>query len=417
MKNLSRTTLRTQLLALGLIPIFFCIITIAIAGWHLRAAYVVRTEADRLTALADQSSELRVHSYGLQREARSLLLGYGDGSVDKVRESVRVLVGALPKLAIANPVGQDVKAMHVVSLDVQSHIETLMRLRVARDGRGHDNAHDELRAASAKLAQAIPVLTTGPLASLSAPLLAGIARMREAEAGFARSQDDSMISAFYGGGAQVDGLIKGLAPANADVRALADALETYKSEFIAWATVLKDFNESTRQFNYSSDQLIQGMDRLAGSLELKAKAAAHEADALSQRARIIGYSIGIIASLLIAVLGFLMGKNIQRAMHNIAAAVAAIKDGTYGKMVVHEERKDEIGDVGRALLVLRDRAIERDEFLRETGRQRRRAGIAPCRTRPPHSGISAGCCSESVGAWQSHGQPVANLQRTLPRFQ
>ncbi|MGL4813114.1 MAG: methyl-accepting chemotaxis protein, partial [Beijerinckiaceae bacterium] len=89
------------------------------------------------------------------------------------------------------------------------------------------------------------------------------------------------------------------------------------------------------------------------------------AEAMSRQSRIIGYSMGILAALFTGLAAYLMGRSVQGAMRDILASVRAIKDGAYDKLKVHERRSDEIGEVGRALMVLRDRSIERDTLAKE----------------------------------------------------
>lgn len=367
MTFLSRINLRTQIIALGLIPIAFCVIAIMVASWHLYKASLVRAEASRIEMLADHATEMRLLSYSIQRETRTLIAGEGTSlaAVEKLNASMKTLIAGMNKLVDGGVEADSAKTLLVIAHDVQTGMETLLRMRVSKNGEPVDDDEDELRRAAGVLSRALTRLAAPALAAQSIPAALSMQRLSQAEATFARNHDGRFVTAFYEAAAQFETAISGLPSGNTDVRAVSDGLQQYKSAFIAWSSIVIDFEDHRKQFNYSSDQLIQGMDELSKQLDNRAKKETALADHLSLLSRLIGYGMGIFASILTALWAFFMGRTITAGMRDIVVSLNAVKDGDYNKIAVHDTRSDEIGEVGRTIVVLRDRAIERDEFLRE----------------------------------------------------
>ncbi|MGL4495131.1 MAG: hypothetical protein ACRCUX_04905, partial [Beijerinckiaceae bacterium] len=243
--------------------------------------------------------------------------------------------------------------------DVRADMDTVLRLRPGRSGGAKKDGAQDLSEAS----EAINRLLDRPAIHGQPALLSALAGMRDAEAQFGRNRDSAHLTRFYQHLAAAEKTLPALAP---DMAAhMTPALHRYRDDFIGWATLAGDLDERLKQFNYNSDQLIQDADRLSAQLDGAARRMAETAEAMSRQSRIIGYSMGILAALFTGLAAYLMGRSVQGAMRDILASVRAIKDGAYDKLKVHERRSDEIGEVGRALMVLRDRSIERDTLAQE----------------------------------------------------
>lgn len=365
MNFVSRINLRAQIAALGLIPIVCCCFAISIAGWHLYSAHLVRADAAQLTRAADLAGEARVLSYAVPRQVRHYLSGVDLMSADKARADASAIALLMPQLISAGVEAPAAHPLQVLTQDMSAEMEAIFRLRGANAASAQTQDDVELRVAGEGLSKALRQFANAAGIQNVSPVLAAIVRMQHIESAFSRTRETNLLNAFYGAAAETDKELAGLPATLAEVKALKAAFNQYRSAFVAWATIVSDIEEHVKLFAYSSDQLIQAVGTLTSKLEADAKKSELHAEALSQRARIIGYSLGIAASVVTAVLALLFGRNLRRVMSDIAVSVNAVRDGKYDNLAVHDERTDEIGEVGRALLVLRDRAIERDEFLSE----------------------------------------------------
>ena len=368
MNFVSRINLRAQIAALGFIPIVCCVFAISIAGWHLYSAQIVRTEAARLSRAADIAGDARVLSYAVQRQVRNFLAGDATVALAKTRDDLASIVNLLPQIADAGVAHSDLQPLQIISGDVQSEMETIFRLRSTGSSGATINDDGDLRLAAEAFSSAAKTIGAAPGLPPLTRLLTALMRLPQIESAFARNRDPALLQNFYAAVADAEAQLAALPTGQAEVKAMTAAFNQYRSAFIAWAALVSDMDEHVKLFAYSSDQLIQGVDAMAMTLEVRAKKSEADAEVLSHRARIIGYTLGISASIITALLALLFGRNLRRVMTDVAVSVNAVRDGKYSNLAVHEERTDEIGQIGRSLLVLRDRAIERDEFLQERER-------------------------------------------------
>ncbi|MGL4494522.1 MAG: hypothetical protein ACRCUX_01830, partial [Beijerinckiaceae bacterium] len=148
MKFFSRATLRTQIVALGLIPILFCAVALLIAGTQLYRASQTQASAVHIGKAADIAGELRVLSYAVQRETRAHLLDSAGADPDKARTGMGAILETLQKLVGSGVATVDVRPLQVIAADVRADMDTVLRLRLGRSGGAMKDGAQELSEAS-----------------------------------------------------------------------------------------------------------------------------------------------------------------------------------------------------------------------------------------------------------------------------
>jgi methyl-accepting chemotaxis protein len=151
------------------------------------------------------------------------------------------------------------------------------------------------------------------------------------------------------------------------------------------------------------ERIVRDMDQVAkDTLESLSGLRAQEAET---QARLLWASIGIPSVLILAsVLTslWIVVRHIRRPIADIVAAMRRIVDQQFAEAVPHKERRDEIGEIARALVVLKDNAQAKIVRDAEIEAERSEAILAQRRAEEAAIAQERVRVSETIGASLAH---------------
>ncbi|UKV13584.1 methyl-accepting chemotaxis protein [Thalassospiraceae bacterium SW-3-3] len=161
----------------------------------------------------------------------------------------------------------------------------------------------------------------------------------------------------------------------AEKQKIADLMKSYVADFKALADgILKREEELTKLSDYyaEAEPVLQqlSVDITAISATMKA-----EAEAISRRSLITTVVMFVVGALALLVLSVLLSKAIVRAITGLTGKMTRLADNDFDVEINEVNRADEIGTMGRAVLVFRENGIERvklEAAQREADERRRK---------------------------------------------
>ncbi|MFC4236789.1 methyl-accepting chemotaxis protein [Thalassospira xianhensis] len=161
----------------------------------------------------------------------------------------------------------------------------------------------------------------------------------------------------------------------AEKQKIADLMKSYVADFKALADgILKREEELTKLSDYyaEAEPVLQqlSVDITAISAAMKA-----EAEAISRRSLITTVVMFVVGALALLVLSVLLSKAIVRAITGLTGKMTRLADNDFDVEINEVNRADEIGTMGRAVLVFRENGIERvklEAAQREADERRRK---------------------------------------------
>lgn len=135
---------------------------------------------------------------------------------------------------------------------------------------------------------------------------------------------------------------------------ITERLADYRRDYLAFAaartTTLEAINGSKQAFEnaHADGAVALGLVNFQGEREQAAVLVIRERTATLMRCAIA------VAMIAVAVLAWRIGRSVSRPLARVAALTGRLAEGDLGVQIQYTERRDEIGDVARALAVFRD---------------------------------------------------------------
>ncbi len=149
-------------------------------------------------------------------------------------------------------------------------------------------------------------------------------------------------------------------------RALANqinkGLKDYQALFTDVSNVILKRNEIYAQLDTLGPQILTGYEELLHEVEDLQKTLGNQAQQRMQNISTTGLVVGIMIALLAAGFAYLMGLFLTRNFHLIISQMDKLSGGDKGFEIKGSDRKDEIGDMGKALKIFRENALEVDRM-------------------------------------------------------
>jgi methyl-accepting chemotaxis protein len=362
----SRLSVRTRIALIALAPVWgFLVIGAAYVSGEREVAAAfdsVRRSAALSAASRDFKSalaEMRVNAKDYAGQPRLDYMKAFEEALALAREKIA-------SIAALNGVERDELEQITAALDkLKSDFADLVKAQELLGVQESDGIRGMLRETAAGIEKIIHEDTSSMNELDAQRLLASLLLMRNYEAEYLVTRDQTSSYKFYGALATFEQTLGGVTGSVALKNRIGAAAKSYAEAFRHWVTdagrVRSDIEliaASTRKLHPVADGIIESArDR---------ESAATGALAWSQ-----SWTRGVIAtvSLLLVTLGFALswfiGISISRPLTGLAAVMRRLAGGDVTTQIPAVDAKDEIGAMARSVVVFRDNARERDRLQAE----------------------------------------------------
>jgi methyl-accepting chemotaxis protein len=364
-----------KIAALGAVGVLGLIAVAAIYFVGNRAEQAYREMASAARTIGRLSADASVALLDARRAEKDFLLRNDDKYVKRNGEAVGVAVATLEALAdaVARAKLPDLaRQLETVRRGVDVYATNFATLAAAR----HRQGLDENSGMQGTLRNSVHDIE-GKLASVDdARLTAAMLTMRRHEKDFILRGDTKYRDEFL---KSADGFAK-LAAASqlpdALKRELADKLEAYRKDFIAWteASVASARAQSAMSEAYAAlEPVIESLGKNVEEVRSRADEAYEEAqNAMEMRIQLAM----IIAGLAALVLAVLLGRSVSRPLAAMTRAVGELAEGKFEIVLPGLGRRDEIGEMAQAVETFKTRAIDKARRDAEQEEAKARAAAA-----------------------------------------
>ncbi|MBR9778310.1 MAG: HAMP domain-containing protein [Rhodospirillales bacterium] len=161
----------------------------------------------------------------------------------------------------------------------------------------------------------------------------------------------------------------------AEKQKIADLMKSYVTDFKALAAGILQREEELGKLSdyYAAAEPV--LEQLSADIAAIAAAKKAEAHAISQRSLITTVVMFVVGALALLVLSVLLSKAIVRAIAGLTTKMTRLAHNDFDVDINEVNRADEIGEMGRAVLVFRENGIERvklEAAQREADERRRK---------------------------------------------
>jgi methyl-accepting chemotaxis protein len=161
----------------------------------------------------------------------------------------------------------------------------------------------------------------------------------------------------------------------AEKQKIADLMKSYVTDFKALAAGILQREEELGKLSdyYAAAEPV--LEQLSADIAAIAAAKKAEANAISQRSLITTVVMFVVGALALLVLSIVLSKAIVRAIAGLTTKMTRLAHNDFDVDINEVNRADEIGEMGRAVLVFRENGIERvklEAAQREADERRRK---------------------------------------------
>ena len=384
MPHFSALSVRSRILILALIPIAALIGLTALSWWSAQRTGAAIAE---LTA----ANELLRRAYDLRSAVRAMGAAIDHAATSEAdhAEAFAALKAKADREAAAiagSPLsgifaGESLRAGLAATGTVAG---VHARLAAVQDRMGRDpqsGLNGELRRAIHGVESTLQQLASVCCADTRNFQIAML-RLRRTEKDFMLRLNGEEIERFRKGVAEFEALLAdNELPAPAQAR-MKEMLAGYVAGFFAWAGTVQEraqlHAEATRVTTAATTDIDTLIDR-AGRQQVEAQ---ERIETTAATALIATVGASIIVTLLLAGLALVFGSGLIRAIRGLTATMSRLAAGETDVAVPEATRGDELGEMGRAVMVFRDGAVERlrleaarDEEAVRAARQARIDGL------------------------------------------
>jgi methyl-accepting chemotaxis protein len=208
----------------------------------------------------------------------------------------------------------------------------------------------------------------GPIADEAYPILNAFQRVRRDEKTYMISGSDKVAEDFD---KTIAGIEKSVAssildePAKAKIKA---SLDGYSKLFDQWRSAKKEQTTASQVMGDSLDSVEMNTGSLLGLARSGKENSLRAQVEANHRTNMIALGIIVAAMLLCGTLGFFIGRSVSRPIGELTTAMRRLAEGDTSIVVHGADRRGELADMARAVLVFRDNAVEREQLAEEQAR-------------------------------------------------
>ena len=156
---------------------------------------------------------------------------------------------------------------------------------------------------------------------------------------------------------------------------ITDLMKSYVADFKALAAGILQREEELGKLSDYYAEAEPVLEQLSADISAIATAMKAEAEAISRRSLMTTVVMFVVGALALLVLSILLSKAIVRAITGLTGKMTRLADNDFDVEINEVNRADEIGTMGRAVLVFRENGIERvklEAAQREADERRRK---------------------------------------------
>ncbi|RCK43369.1 methyl-accepting chemotaxis protein [Thalassospira profundimaris] len=221
------------------------------------------------------------------------------------------------------------------------------------------NAATEVETALGKIAQLEAMLGLSNTKDISIAVL----KMRRDEKDFLASLDPAYLDSVTATAKEFDAALQKAGSIQDDKKAeLGKLMASYISDFKALADAVLAREESLARLSayYSAvepvlAELSSAIGDVAGKMQQRAEQIAHTGVQVT-------FAIFIAGALILVLLSIILARAIARAIAGLTTKMARLADNDFDVQLDEANRKDEIGEMGRSVVVFRENGLERQKL-------------------------------------------------------
>ncbi len=144
-----------------------------------------------------------------------------------------------------------------------------------------------------------------------------------------------------------------------DEKALTAQMDAYLATIKKWTemTLLRD--EQVKTLNAIYSEIEPALQKITSTAQQGMQAAQATLDRTREATFVIVLATSAVMFVAVVVIGFLVGRSISRPLMGLTGATTDLAAGNIELEIPATERKDEIGDLARAVLVFKQNAVEK----------------------------------------------------------
>jgi len=144
-----------------------------------------------------------------------------------------------------------------------------------------------------------------------------------------------------------------------DEKALTAQMDAYLATIKKWTemTLLRD--EQVKTLNAIYSEIEPALQKITSTAQQGMQAAQATLDRTREATFVVVLATSAVMFVAVVVIGFLVGRSISRPLMGLTGATTDLAAGNIELEIPATERKDEIGDLARAVLVFKQNAVEK----------------------------------------------------------
>ncbi|AVX03021.1 putative chemoreceptor [Maritalea myrionectae] len=146
---------------------------------------------------------------------------------------------------------------------------------------------------------------------------------------------------------------------------IADKLEVYNVAFDEYAGAKERHNALSAEMDALYDTIAGELEKIIMFAMEKGQEARTSLATMTEQTKIFMFSTIAIAFAAITILGFVIGRSITKPLNRITGVMGQIANGEYGAEVPFTQRKNELGEMARAVEVFRNNGLRVNEMTEE----------------------------------------------------
>lgn len=146
---------------------------------------------------------------------------------------------------------------------------------------------------------------------------------------------------------------------------IADKLELYNIAFDEYAGAKERFNALSAEMDALYDTIAGELEQIIMFAMGKGQEARSSLATMTEQTKIFMFSTIAIAFAAITILGFVIGRSITKPLNRITGMMGQIAKGEYDAQVPFTQRRNELGEMARAVEVFRNNGLRVNEMTEE----------------------------------------------------
>lgn len=353
-----RMSLRMRVLTLACIPLIALIATISTTATIRTRTDQMIDEAQRSGAASRLATQLGATSLAVSLAAQTFMQERNIAASETIKARLAEVAPGLEKLASNPNIGDRVAKLNSAASAAAGNLKLALNLRanIIADGAG---VEAQLAQAGQALEAALRIVIERHDSSDLSQIAIAILSMRRAEQQFALVREESYIQDFETASRDLRKIIPSAPVSPSDRAKMTQLAAEYSAAFDQWIEATKNLDGAVFLLSNSSRQLTDGLTQLAALAAENEETANARAGAARAFLGKLEIWLTLVAVALTTCAAFLLARSISNALHAVRQCMTQIKNGDRNVAIAGLDRKDEIGEMARALSVFRDHAAER----------------------------------------------------------